>query len=145
MKIQEKHTFHGAALAQIVEHPSFKALNTASSHYGHYRVNTDKQVFVKYRTGDGSPWQFVFSSDEMRKLRRAHQSEDDTYLCLVCGSTTVCALNQEETDTVLDMAKNNTQSITVEVPQGCSCRVRGSGGQLRGTVPHNSFPNKVFA
>jgi dGTP triphosphohydrolase len=28
MKIQEKDLYHGAALAQIVGHPTFKAINT---------------------------------------------------------------------------------------------------------------------
>ena len=37
MKIQQKDYFHGAALTQIVEHESFKALNKADSKYGHYK------------------------------------------------------------------------------------------------------------
>lgn len=144
MKMQEKHVFHGAALTQIVEHPSFKALNRASSRYGHYLVNTDKQVFVKYRKSKRSPWQFVFSADEIRALRRAVDSDDDTYVCLVCGPSTVCAVSQDETREVVDLSTNSSQSITVEVPRGGSCRVRGSAGQLGRTVPHSSFPNKVF-
>jgi len=145
VKIQEKHIFHGAALTQIVEHPSFKALNRASNDYGHYLVNTDKQVFVKYRTGERSPWQFVFGADQIKKLHRAFESEDGVYLCLVCGSATVCALDREQIAAVLHIRADKSQSITVEAPKGRSCRVRGTAGQLRGTVPHKAFPSKLFA
>lgn len=144
MKIQEKHLFHGAALTQIVEHRSFKALNKASSHYGHYLVNTDRQVFVKYRTTENSPWQFVFSPDEIKRITQADSSDDALFVCLVCGPATVCALHGDEIKSVLDLQKGAMQSITVEVPTGASCRVRGSAGSLKRTVPHNSFPNKVF-
>ncbi|MHB0980497.1 MAG: hypothetical protein ACYC5Q_10600 [Thermoleophilia bacterium] len=145
MKVQEKDLFHGAVLTQIVEDPSFKALNKASPHYGHYLVNTDKQVFVKYRTGGTSPWQFVFSSDELQVIERAEKSGDSLLLCLVCGQVTVCALDASEIKTVLDLAQVRSQWISVEVPSGGSCHVRGSAGSLKRTVPHNAFPGKVFS
>jgi len=47
MKIQHKDLFHGAALTQLVEHNSFKALNKADDKYGHYLVNTDRRLLVK--------------------------------------------------------------------------------------------------
>ena len=145
MRIQEKHMFHGSALTQIVEHPSFKALNRASSHYGHYLVNTDTQILVKYRTAECSPWQFVFSPDEIHELRQAHISKNDTFICLVCGSVTVCVLNEVESKTVLDMGEISSQSVTVEVQKGASCRVKGTGGKLRRAVPHNAFPARLFS
>lgn len=48
MKIQDQDLYHGAALTQIVEHASFKALNRGSEKYGHYLVNKDQHVFIKY-------------------------------------------------------------------------------------------------
>lgn len=42
MKTQEKDLYHGAALTQIVEHTSFRALNLAPvKGYGHHLVNSD--------------------------------------------------------------------------------------------------------
>lgn len=146
MKIQEKDLFHGAALTQIVEHPSFKAVNLASKRYGHYLVNLDRQVFVKYRKTPRSPWVFVFQPDEIAAIAQAVRAGEPVFLCLVCGRKTVCALNQAEITQVLDLDTGKVQqSIRVEVPKGGSCHLRGSGGALRRTVPHNSFPNKVFA
>ncbi len=65
MKIQEKDEYHGPALMQIVEHPSFKAINKTDKKYGHYTLNTNRHLFVKYRTRKNSPWQFSFGQDEM--------------------------------------------------------------------------------
>jgi hypothetical protein len=35
-------------------------------------------------------------------------------------------------------------TIIVEVPQGGSMHVKGTAGKLPKTLPHNSFPNKLF-
>lgn len=144
MKIQEQDVYHGPALMQIVEHSSFKALNRASSRYGHYLVNTDRQVFTKYRKTKRSPWQFVFTPDELSALSRAISGGGRVFVCLVCGHTTICALNADELAQVIDVTAGSQQSIRVEVPQGGSCHVSGSKGKLKRTVPHNSFPDKVF-
>ncbi len=56
MKIQEQDIYHGAALTQIAEHESFKALNKGSERYGHYLINADCHVFIKYSKAAVSPW-----------------------------------------------------------------------------------------
>jgi len=145
MKIQEQDIYHGPPLMQIVEHPSFKALNRASKGYGHYLVNTDRQVFTKYRKTKRSPWQFVFAPDELSALSNALSGADSVFVCLVCGHATICALNADELRQLVDVAAASQQSIRVEVPSRGSCHVSGSKGKLKRTVPHNSFPNKIFA
>lgn len=145
MRTLERFRYHGIALMQIVDHECFTALNRASADYGHYIINTDKQVFAKYRTNRRSPWQFIFGAHEIQRLAAAVASGDDVYICLVCGTTTVCVLDDSEAQEVLDLASPADQWISVEVPRGGSCHVRGSSGNLRRTVPHSAFPSKVFA
>jgi hypothetical protein len=144
MKIQEQDVYHGPALMQIVEDPSFKALNRASKRYGHYLVNTDRHVFTKYRRTKRSPWQFVFTPDELSAISTAISADGHVFVCLVCGHSTICALTADEVAQVIDVTATSQQSIRVEVPSGGSCRVSGSIGKLKKTVPHNSFPEKVF-
>ena len=145
MKIQEQDLFHGAALTQIVEHQSFKALNRGSTKYGHYLVNADRHVFVKYCKRKGSPWQFTLSQDEIKSMAEEIGNTPNVWLCLVCGTETVCPLNPDEIRELLDLQGGSQQSIRVEIPKGRSCRVKGSNGRLRKTVPHKSFPEKVFS
>jgi hypothetical protein len=144
MKIQEQDVYHGAALTQIVEHPSFKALNRASTKYGHYQINADRQVFVKYRKTNASSWTFTFQPSEVRALASALSGPSKVYLCLVCGKTTICALTASEIAQVIQVQPASNQWIRVDLPKGGSLRVSGSCGKLSRTVPHKSFPEKVF-
>lgn len=144
MKITEQDFYHGAALTQIVEHKSFKALNRASAKYGHYIVNTDRHVFVKYRTASKSPWQHTLSPADVKALATAMASSEKVWLCLVCADHTICALDKDEIQTVLDLTSTHQQWVRVDVPKGGSCRVAGSHGSLKRKVPHNSFPDKVM-
>lgn len=144
MKIQEKDQFHGSALTQIVEDKSFKALNRGSEKYGHYLVNADHHVFVKYRKTKSSPWQFLFTSDELMAIHAVAAENKKVFVCLVCGTVTVCALDRSEFTSLIDLSTAGRQWIRIEVPKGGSCHVSGSNGSLSSTVPHNSFPKKVF-
>jgi hypothetical protein len=144
MQIQEKDIFHGAALTQVVEHKSFKALNRATTKYGHYLINTDRALFVKYRKPNKSPWQHTFSEDDVAAIATEIEKNNAVFLCLVCGTTTVCALNSNEIQTVLDLDADGQQWIRVEIPKGGSCHVSGSNGKLKRTIPHRSVPDKLF-
>ncbi len=145
MKVQDQDIFHGVALTQLVEHPSFKALNKASKRYGHYLLNQDRRLFVKYRTNDGLAWQFVFSTSEIRAIKEDQKLKGHTFVILVCGYSTVCALSAGDLDVLLDLDGPGAQSIRVEAPPGRSMIVNGSYGRLPRTLPHKSYPAKLFA
>jgi hypothetical protein len=144
MKIQDQDFYHGAALTQIVEHESFKALNRASRKYGHYLINTDRHIFVKYRKSKKTPWLFTIQPDELKALGTVLLAGHKTYLCLVCGSTTVCAVHANEIHELIDVSSPEAQWVRVDVPDAGSCHVSGSIGNLKRVVPHKSFPTKVF-
>src|ERR1039458_3316598 len=141
MKTQTKDLFHGAALTQIVEHNSFKALNRASKKYGHYLVNTDRHLFVRYKKNKKSPWIFQFTSEDKDAI---NETKGPLTLCLICGTVSVCALSRGEIDQIIDLNATVTQSIRIEVPRHGSFHVSGSKGALKKTITHHSFPDKVF-
>ncbi len=144
-KVQKQDLYHGAALTQIVEHPPFKALNRASKAYGHYRVNADREVFIKYNATSASPWQFTLQEAEVDALDKALRRSRKIFLCLVCGKTTVCALNGDEIEAVVEFEVPGQTWVRVQVPSGGSCHVTGAGGKLSRVIPHNAFPKKIFA
>ncbi len=144
MKIQDKDIFHGAGLTQIVEHSSFKALNKADLKYGHYLVNTDRRFMLKYGKSKKGPWQFTFGSDDLKTLKNDMALPGKVFLCLACGDKTVGCLNGGEFSQLIDIGSSAQQFITLEFPKGGSLRARGSQGQLKGTIPHNMFPEKIF-
>lgn len=144
MKIQDKDMFHGAALTQIVESSSFKALNKVDRKYGHYTVNADRRLFVKYRTGNDPPWQFIFHAKELRAIRQDLQTGALVFACLVCGDNTICCLDDEEMRLLINIDSNSRQWIRVDVPMAGSLHVSGSAGKLARTIPHNAFPGKLL-
>jgi hypothetical protein len=143
MKTQEKDLYHGTALTQVVEHESFKALNKATTKYGHYQINHDRRLIVKYTKGSSSPWSFTFQKKDVKVVSDDISAGHSTYICLVCGDETICALNEEQILQVIDL-DGGTQWIKVEMPPKSSLRVKGSNGELSKTVPNNSFPKKLF-
>jgi hypothetical protein len=83
MKIQEQDIYHGPALMQIVEAPSFKALNkTDDGIYGHYAVNKNHRLFVKYATARVSPWKFQFDVKAKKAISADVDSGAKTFVCL---------------------------------------------------------------
>lgn len=145
MRVQEKDIYHGIALTQIVQHESFKALNSGSAKQGHYLINSDRHLLVKYRTNDGDSWQFTFKPEEIAAIKEMLKKSELVFLCLVCGQTTVCALSFDEVKTLLSGKAEEQQSITVDAPANARLRVRGSNGELPQTVAHNAFPKKLFS
>ena len=143
MKIQQKDLYHGAALTQLVEHDSFKALNKVDKKYGHYLVNTDRRLMVKLTEKVNPPWQFTFQPDDLANLREDITAGYKTLVILSCGTKTICLLPYADYSAVIDQNAVSPQWIRVEIPKTCM-RVRGNSGELRRAVKHNAFPDKVF-
>ena len=152
MKIQDKDIFHGSALTQIVEHPSFKALNKASEKYGHYLINTDQHIYVKHRSSPekrkkdtGEHWQFTLQEEEKQIFQEESKQFSRLFLCLVCGSKTICTLSADEIKGIIKLETPGTSWIHIVIPSGGSCHISGTDGKLKKTISHNSFPDKVFS
>lgn len=144
MKINTKHRTHGAALAQIVEHESFTALNRASSKNGHYQVNKNRRLLVKKASTGPEEWRFTFTEDNIDALNEDLGNGVEVFVCLVCGGETVCVLSESEIEKVIDLDRRSPQSVVVKTPARRSMRVRGTDGELNRTVPHNAFPEIIF-
>lgn len=143
MKVDKKDLYHGAALTQITEHASFKALNKADAKYGHYLVNTDRRLLTKYSEKDSSPWQFGFQIDDLNTLKSDNASGFKTFVILVCGSKTVCLLTEDEFTQLIDTSAQSQQWIKIDIPKS-SMRLSGSKGKLSHAIKHNGFPARVF-
>ena len=144
MKIQDKDIYHGAALAQIFEYPSFKALGKVDKKYGHYQINHNRRILIKHSSKEEGPWQFTFQDDDCDIIFNDMTSGYETFVCLVCSTTTVCLLDENEFGTIVDISNPEPQWVKVELPPRSRLRVRGSVGELMNPIPNNSFPKKLF-
>jgi hypothetical protein len=142
MQTREKHLYHGAAITQIVEHDSFKALNKASDAYGHYLINHDCRLHVKYTKSNR--WSFTFQTSDIARLSEDLALGNRVFVCLVCSDETVCVLDAQDIQSVLDLAQDTQQWVHISVPDGGSMHVKGYAGELDHAVYHNAFPGMLF-
>jgi len=155
MQVQEKHRYHGIALAQVIEYKRFTALNPAVDHeFGHYQVNHDRELYVKYRSQCQGPpekpqetktYRFTVTPEETSRYAISFAAQSQTFLVLVCGDDTVLVLKQTEMKRLLVIPGREQQWIEVILESGISPRVRGrnlSGKPI--VVAHNSCPKHVF-
>ena len=142
-KIKPNDMFHGAALAQITKHETFKALNKMDDgKYGHYLVNNNIRLLTKHREGD-LPLQFTFQPDDIVTLSEDVASNCASFLILVCGEFTICMIDENQIPQLLDLNDHSQQWIRVTMP-GSSMKVNGSNGAVKKTIAHNWFPAKLF-
>lgn len=140
----EKYLFlHGAALAQIVNHESFTSLNKVPGTYGHYIINTDRRLFIKYRDADRPPWQFNFQVDEVLSIGKS-QLADPTYVAMVCGTDGVACVSSEELFELLEARPLDQQSVTIHRPPRGSYRIYHGDWTLRNTIARSRFPDRVI-
>ncbi|MDU6306512.1 MAG: hypothetical protein E6579_07605 [Clostridium sp.] len=145
MQIQPKDSYHGSALTQIVEDPSFTALNKADEKYGHYLINSNIRLLVKHSTAQNSPWSYTFQPDDLRVLATDIQTGAKTFACLICGSKTICLLNADQIKTIINLNCSGTQWVRVEIrTSGGSLWVQGQSGEYRKSIPHTAFPLALF-
>lgn len=145
MQIQPKDFYHGSALTQIVEDPSFTALNKADTKYGHYLINNNIRLLIKHSTIENSPWPYTFQPDDLRVIASDIHMGAKTFVCLICGLKTICVLDSDQINEAIDLFAQGTQWMRVEVrTAGGSLWVQGQRGECRRSIPHTAFPTIIF-
>jgi hypothetical protein len=147
MTIDLQDMYHGAALTKIVEHEEFTALNKADEQYGHYLVNKDILLWVKYATKPNGPWQFTFTAaDANGILKDDGDQKKRTFVVLVCGKSAVCCVEVETLKEIADLQSGKSQGV--KATSLARKQIRLSGPLTKGMkpikVPRNRFPDCIF-
>jgi hypothetical protein len=143
MGIDHKDFMHGAALVAIADSAEFTALNKASVKYGHYVVNHDRNLFVKYNDGRGpGDYWFTFQPTD-KKLIRETAPGGRVYVVLVCGTEVITGLSRDELTGLVNLRKSEAESVKVAAAAGKQLRIKGPEGSLP-PIPRNSFPQRIL-
>jgi hypothetical protein len=134
---------HGAALVAIADSAEFTALNNASRKYGHYVVNHDRNLFIKYNDGSGPGDYFFTFQPTDKKLITETAPRARVYVVLVCGDEVITGLSREELSDLVDLTTPEVESVKVTASAGRQLRVRGPGGSLP-PIPRGSFPQRIL-
>lgn len=92
MNIDDDHLYHGAALIQIAEHPSFTAINSleigGKTSRVAYKINDKIAVYLKYRTKPTAnayaEYTFTFHEEHLADLATIDKANGKTFIALVC-------------------------------------------------------------
>ena len=141
--IDHKDFMHGAALVAIADSEMFTALNRASVKYGHYVVNHDRHLFIKYNDGKG-PGDYFFTFSAEDKKRIASEPAPLVFAVLVCGNEVVTGIARDELSQLIPLTTPTSSTIKVAAHQGRQLRVSGPEGQLP-LISRRSFPARILA
>jgi hypothetical protein len=164
MRINDDHLYHGAALTQIAEFPTFKAINAFSANGEKSRsafiVNHDTGIYLKYATSPTKRWKeyvFTFTETHLAELEALKSHHARVFIVLVCRKAKeICVLTLDEFEKHRALrekakgAKEPHYQILVTVPKGKSFRVyMNAPGQKKTMlkdqkVPRSDFPKLIF-
>lgn len=141
--IDHKDFMHGAALVAIADSDDFTALNKASVKYGHYVVNHDRHIFLKYNDGSGpGTYHFTFTASDKQQLQQP-KGPARVYSVLICGDEVVTGIALAELDQLIDLNSRNSDAIKVLVAVGKQIRISSAKGRLD-PIPRRSFPSRIL-
>ncbi|MGW3335934.1 hypothetical protein ACWDCL_00450 [Streptomyces sp. NPDC001009] len=127
----------------IADSERFTALNRASVKYGHYVVNHDRHLFLKYNDGKG-PGDYFFTFSAEDKQRIASEAALLVYAVLVCGNEVVTGITRDELSQLITLNNASASAVRVSAQQGKQLRIFGPNGQLP-LMARNSFPARILA
>jgi hypothetical protein len=166
MKINKDHLYHGAALTQVAEHRTFKAINEMSPGGVRsrcaFRINADIYLYFKYTAikprGPAREFIFNFNADSLAELQALQSPPQKIFICLICVKAShICCINY---DTFLALIKQRklrkgadeqSYQIIVTLPAGKQFRVYMNFPDRRNLkigpdtkVPRDDFPHIIF-
>lgn len=146
--ITERDKFYGVVLRHLTRHERLSKVQEVGDKAGHFCLNDDAFLLVKYSSSNSSPWRFTFRPDDIRILIDDLNQGGlfgDSFVCLVCGFESLCALREEEWSTLLDLSETSgQQSISVHRSPGSLFELKGSSEDLDHKIPASRFPSLVF-
>ena len=109
MKIHDDHMYHGAALAQVAEHPQFTAINafgyTGRPSRSGFLVNHDVGIYLKYatkKTPRFGEFIFTFGLEHIAEIEALAKKADKVFIVFVCvQSKEICCITRTELVTTL--------------------------------------------
>ena len=163
MKIRDEHLYHGAALTQIAEHPSFTAINgvrdDGALHRSAFRINDNIGVYFKYASKPKPPhkeYLFTFNAEHIRDLAQLKKKLKKLFIGLVCvKDAEICCLPYELLCKMLEERRESivgedVNTVLVTVPDRKKLRVYMNAPGRKRTmlsehlIARSAFPGDIF-
>ena len=149
LMITERDKYYGVVLRQLTKSGHrVSDLREVGDKAGHFHINEEAFLLVKYSSKDQSPWRFCFHPSDFPVLLESHHRGGlfgGSYVCLVCGFDSICLLHEDDWSVLLSMScTDRQQTIMVRRDAGRSFIVSGTAGRLDYKVSLSRFPSSLF-
>jgi len=164
MKINDDHLYHGAALTQVAEHPSFKAINAFSLNGSRSRsaflINHDIGLYLKYASepkGTYNEFRFNFLQEHVDELAIVRKKTDKVFIGLICISVRqICCLSYRKFLSMIEARRKRkgadeaSYTILLTLSKGQRFRAYMSPPGKKKTkmgeriIPRDDFPSVIF-
>lgn len=145
--INARDPYDGIVLRSLAKYGEPFQVADLGDKAGHFCLNEDAFLLVKYASRNQSPWRFTFRPDDIKTLVNDHNEGGlfgGSYVCLVCGYNSLCALQEAEWSSLLDFNTSGQQTVVVRRDPRSSFEVTGSSGALDRQIPASRFPSLIF-
>jgi len=146
--ITERDKFYGVVLRHLTRHDGLSKVREVGDKAGHFCLNDDAFLLVKYSSSESAPWRFTFRPDDIHTLIKDQNQGGlfgGSYICLVCGFESLCALREDEWSALLDLdVVEGQQTISVHRSPRSLFEVKATCGNLDHKIPASRFPSLVF-
>jgi hypothetical protein len=137
---------HGAALVAVADAEGFTALNKAADrYYGHYVVNADRHIFIKYTLGEGPEFVFSFSDSDKLEISALAGGSRNVFAVFVCNDVAITALHVDELSKVIDLHKPANEQVHIVAEPGKQLWFSGPQGDVPHAIARNAFPQSILA
>jgi len=164
MRINDDHMYHGAALTQIAEHPTFKAINAfwqnGRKSSCAFRINDTTGIYIKYAglpRGPAKEYIFTFRKPHLEELAKLREQCTKVFVVLVCIKTkAICVISYGQLQQMIAVRQRfrgqeeDQYQILVTAPLNKQFRVYVNRPARKGIllgqqlVPRNAFPELLF-
>ena len=148
MKIDDDHLYHGSALLQITEHPTFTAINSievlGQRSRSAYRINDNIGIFLKYASKPSKirEYPFTFTSKHLKELAVIDDKMASTFIALVCvKDREIACLEYEQ---LLDLVARRKVSKGTSENQYVVLVTAPAGRQLRAYINAPARKNAIL-
>jgi hypothetical protein len=164
MRINDDHMYHGAALTQIAEHPTFKAINafwqSGKKSGCAFRINDTTGIYLKYAGsphGTAHEYTFTFTKQHLEDLLMLREHCSKVFVVLVCIRVKeICVLSLGQLQQLIRTRKQargeeeEQYQILVTAPKNKQFRAYVNHPGRRGIaldqqlIRRNAFPEILF-
>ncbi|MFL9896293.1 hypothetical protein [Paraburkholderia sp. RL17-381-BIF-C] len=109
MKLRIGDFYYGAALAQIAGYPVLTHVHGVDGKEGYFQINDNKRLLIKYATTGNGTWRFTVRPEDLAVL--SDRADYEIWFALVCGESTICLLDEDQLQSVVDIESSTSQWI----------------------------------